>query len=200
MDENEKNNIKLRLFVDMDGTLSEFKAVDTLEKLYEENYFLKLKPQQNIVDSIRNIVLHKSEIEVYVLSAVLTDSKYAKNEKNEWLDIYLPEIDREHRIYLPCGEDKSEYIKSFYGGIRQTDYLLDDYSKNLHAWEPPAKGIKLMNGINGKNGTWQNERLSIEKNVSEFTECLLKIMNGNDSYRDNGPDFVEAEVHRRSGR
>ena len=191
---------KQRLFVDMDGTLSEFKVVDTLEKLYEEAYFLKLAPHQNVVDAIRDIVLHNSEIEVYVLSAVLPDSKYAINEKNMWLDVYLPEIDNEHRIYPSCGEDKSEYIKSFYGGISQGDFLLDDYSKNLHAWEPPAKGIKLMNGINGKNGSWQSERLSIGQSASELCECILNIMNGRASYRNYVPDYSESVFHKRGGR
>lgn len=37
---------KQRLFVDMDGTLAEFKPVDTLEVLYEKDYFLNLKPNE----------------------------------------------------------------------------------------------------------------------------------------------------------
>lgn len=200
MDNIAVDKIKHRLFVDMDGTLSEFKAVDTLEKLYEENYFLKLLPQQNVVDAVRDIVLHKPEIEVYILSAVLSDSKYALAEKNAWLDIYLPEIDNEHRIYLPCGQDKSEHINNNYGGISQSDFLLDDYSKNLHSWEPPARGIKLMNGINGKNGSWQNERISIEKSAMELSECILNIMSGLGSYRDNGPGYVAAQILRKGGR
>ena len=200
MEERIMNKLGHRLFVDMDGTLAEFKVVDTLEKLYEENYFLRLRPQQNVVDAVRDIVLHEPDIEVYTLSAVLSDSKYALPEKNAWLDIYLPEIDYEHRIYLPCGEDKSEHIKNNYGGISQTDFLLDDYSKNLHSWEPPARGIKLMNGINGKNGSWQNERISIEKSAMELSKCISNIMSGMESYRDNGPGYVESQISRRGGR
>lgn len=200
MDNGSVNKTGHRLFVDMDGTLSEFKVVDTLEKLYEENYFLKLLPQQNVVDAVRDIVLHKPEIEVYILSAVLSDSKYALAEKNAWLDIYLPEIDYEHRIYLPCGQDKSEHIKNNYGGISQSDFLLDDYSKNLHSWEPPARGIKLMNGINGKIGSWQNERISIEKSAMELSECISNIISGMESYRDNGPGYETTQIPRRGGR
>ena len=77
----------------MDGTLAEFKKVDTLEKLYEKGYFLNLEPNMNVVDAIRSIVTDHSEIEVYILSAVLSDSSYAVTEKNAWLDQYLPEID-----------------------------------------------------------------------------------------------------------
>ena len=44
-----------RLFVDMDGTLAEFKQVDALESLYEEGYFRSLKPQENVVEAIRSL-------------------------------------------------------------------------------------------------------------------------------------------------
>ena len=54
----------------MDGTLAEFRKVDTLEKLYEKGYFLNLEPHMNVVDSIRSIVTDHSEIEVYILSSI----------------------------------------------------------------------------------------------------------------------------------
>ena len=40
---------RLRLFVDMDGTLAEFRSVDTLETLYEKGYFAELRPQETVV-------------------------------------------------------------------------------------------------------------------------------------------------------
>ena len=61
-----------RLFVDMDGTLAVFHPVDTLEKLYEKNYFLNLLPQTNVIDGIRFIIENYPEVEVFVLSAVLS--------------------------------------------------------------------------------------------------------------------------------
>ena len=77
MEDTIKEMNKKRLFVDLDGTLAEFRKVDTLEKLYEKNYFLELKPHENVVAAIRNIKNNHPEIEVYILSAVLSDSKYA---------------------------------------------------------------------------------------------------------------------------
>ena len=62
---------KKRLFVDLDGTLAVFKPVDTLEVLYEKNYFLNLQPQQTVVDAIKYIMKKHPEIEVNILSAVL---------------------------------------------------------------------------------------------------------------------------------
>mgnify|MGYP004440906233 CR=1 FL=1 len=52
-----------RLFVDMDGTLAVFQSVDTLEKLYEKDYFLNLRPQINVIDIIKN----HPEVEVFRL-------------------------------------------------------------------------------------------------------------------------------------
>lgn len=144
------DNKPQRLFVDMDGTLAVFNPVDTLEKLYEKGYFLNLIPQMNVIDGIRHIIRNNPEIEVFVLSTVLSDSSYAIPEKNAWLDKYLPEIDEKHRLYPKCEENKKEFLEHKQGGIDPNDFLLDDYSKNLHSWDPPAKGIKVMNGINGK--------------------------------------------------
>lgn len=170
----ESEERKLRLFVDIDGTLAEFKAVDTLEILYEKGYFKNLQPQQSVVDAVNYIVENEPNIEVFILSSVLSDSKYALQEKNEWIDKYLPNIPKEKRIFPPCGEDKKDYID---GGVDWTDFLLDDYSKNLHSWEPPAKGIKVLNGINGTNGSWTKEKVSIDRNGKELAEDIIHIMN-----------------------
>lgn len=162
------NERKPRLFVDMDGTLAVFNQIDKLETLYEQGYFANLTPQVNVVDAVR-MVQARDEIEVFVLSAVLTDSKYAQVEKNEWLNIYLPEIDERHRIFVPCGEDKTMYVPD---KILEEDVLLDDYTVNLNAWEPPAKGLKLLNGINGTKGTWQKSRISIEHSADELADMI----------------------------
>ncbi len=152
---------KRRLFVDMDGTLAEWKPTKKLETLYEEGYFLNLKPYENVVEAIKLIINQNPNIEVFVLSAYLRDSDYALSEKNTWLDKYLPEIDAEHRIFCTCQTrvNKKEYVP---GGILETDCLLDDHSPNLNDWEPPAIGLKLLNGINGAGINWQGERISRE--------------------------------------
>lgn len=166
-----------RLFVDMDGTLAKYKSVDTIEILFEKGYFLNLEPQQNVVDAVKKIIREHPEKQVYIMSSVLTDSKYAYQEKNEWLDKYLPEIDKEHRIFPPCGENKMEYVP---GGIRKSDYLLDDYTNNLALWEPPAKGIKLLNGINHTNGTWKGNMLRYDKEPEELAQDIMQVMDGMD--------------------
>lgn len=194
----------------MDGTLAEFKQVDTLEKLYEKGYFEKLQPQLAVVEAVRIIIRECSEIEVHILSAVLSDSEYALREKNAWLDKYLPEIDASHRLFLPCGADKKEAIS---GGVTSDDFLLDDYTLNLNAWEPPARGIKLLNGINHTNGTWQKAKVAWnwipETIAAEITEVIqgrreekttgLTEGIGEEELAGRDPAFYE-ESKRRPGR
>ena len=182
--------VQTRFFVDMDGTATEFKKVDTLETLYEEGYFYNLKPIENVVDAIKYIIKNHPEIEVYIMSSVLSDSKYALSEKNQWLDKYLPEIDRGHRIFPPCGENKLDYIP---GGVRDTDLLLDDYTHNLTLWEPPAKGIKILNGINHTKETWRGNRLRYDKSPEELVENIIEIALNGAIIQDMKPQENELE-------
>lgn len=167
---------RLRLFVDMDGTLAVFKPVDTLETLYEEGYFANLEPQQSVLDAVKQIVKNNPYIDVMVCSAYLTDSEYALKEKNEWLDRYLPEIPPERRVFLPCGVSKAEYIKDMFGRLNEKDFLLDDYTINLNDWEPPAKGIKLLNGINHTRGTWQSNRISSDRSSESIADAIESVV------------------------
>lgn len=173
--EKEKSMEKKRLFIDMDGTLAVFTPVDTLETLYEKGYFASLPPHENVVEGIRQFLAQKDEdTEVYVMSSVLSDSAYALDEKQGWLDLHLPEIEA-HWLFPPCGVDKSRYVP---GGIKETDYLLDDYSKNLHSWQAAGgTGIKLMNGINGTKGSWKGSRIAYNLPPAQFCEQLTETMN-----------------------
>lgn len=163
---------KQRLFVDMDGTLATFKQLNTMEPLYEQGYFLNLEPMKNVVDGIHNIIRDYPQIDVYVLSAVLSDSEYALQEKNAWLDKYLPELSAEKRIFSRCGDDKKNYVK---GGVHSNDILLDDYTKNLFEWKP-GKGIKLLNGINHTNRTWRGTCVNAELPGDIFASELIRHM------------------------
>lgn len=175
---------KQRLLVDLDGTAAKFTPVDTLEILYEKGYFRNLEPQMNVINAVKEIIRDHPEKEVYILSSVLSDSPYAEQEKNEWIDEYLPEIDSGHRIFPPCGKDKKDFVP---GGIRQDDVLLDDYTNNLINWQPPAKGIKVLNGINHTHGTWKYDRVSIQKEPSEIAANIISIMEGKERILDLPP-------------
>ena len=173
-----------RLFVDMDGTLAVFNRVETLEDLYEQGYFLNLAPHVNVVAAIKHIVKTEPRIQVGILSAVLTDSDYAFDEKNAWLDKHLPEITSEHRIFVPCGSDKKERVR---GGVAKEDFLLDDYTQNLLLWEVAGRGIKLLNGINNSRGTWVGDRLRYDKYPLVLANNILDIMAGRNRVFDIRP-------------
>ncbi|MEA4895892.1 MAG: hypothetical protein VB064_11625 [Oscillospiraceae bacterium] len=164
-----------RLFVDMDGTIAVFTPVDQLEKLYEKGWFEDAKPMDNVLQAVKQIVRENPDIEVSILSAYLSDSKYALDEKNRWLDLYLPEVDPAHRVFVPCGSDKKDYIP---GGLRSSDSLLDDYTKNLTLWQPPARGIKLLNGINDTHGTWKHDKIRFDEPPTEIANNIVTIMHG----------------------
>lgn len=165
---------KIRLFVDMDGTLATFEPVENIETLYEKNYFLNLKPMQNVLDSINTLVVNHEDFDLYILSAAVK-SPYAIKEKNEWLDKYLPCIDQEHRVFVNYGENKNDYIDN----VTKKDFLLDDFTKNLKEWQ--GTGIKLLNGINDTNKSWQGQRANSFLVGGELThqiKCCVSLTLG----------------------
>lgn len=171
-----------RLFVDMDGTLAVFTPVDELETLYQKGYFINQAPHENVVAAVREIIKNHPEIDVHILSAYLTDSEYALDEKNEWLDKHLPEIDQAHRVFVPCGSDKKIGIE---GGVRSDDFLLDDYTHNLNDWQPPARGIKLLNAINHTRGSWEHDRIRYDRTPKDLADGILSVMqDGKEIYDD----------------
>lgn len=150
---------KVRVFVDMDGTLCGWRSGADMDELLRPGFFTEMKCQENIAAAVRLMLDNLSDVvSVHILSAVLSESKTAEREKNEWLDTFNIAVPPEHRIFCPCGEPKAAYIED---GIRPTDILLDDYSRNLHEWAAcNAHGIKVYNGINGTHGTWDGEYIS----------------------------------------
>lgn len=77
---------KIRIFVDMDGTLARFHDENLyLERMFEKGFFRDLKPFSNAVDAIKRIIDNHPNVDVYVLSATIT-TPYCLAEKNAWLD------------------------------------------------------------------------------------------------------------------
>lgn len=190
---------KNRLFVDMDGTLAEWRniqiTINSSEETYEDilqhklqkldevlylpGYFRTLRPNVAVVNAIKEII-KDNNIEVFSLSCVKDDRDEVSplKEKNGWLDDYLPEIDKDHRIFVPDGEDKTEYIP---GGISKNDYILDDYTKNLVDWEKvsgPGNAIKLLNNVNESNGSWQGNSVSYANESKVIASTIENIVNG----------------------
>lgn len=168
-----------RLFVDMDGTLARFHdEVQYLERMYEPNFFKNLKPFLGAVETIREIMRVHPNWEVYILSAAISgDPPGCEKQKNAWLDMHLPEIDRAHRLFPPIGTDKSMMIP---GGIQGTDILLDDYNKNLEEWRAAGGiSVKFVNNINDRalNGPrWDGWRLRHDNGAIFNVEHLVRVL------------------------
>ncbi len=176
-----------RLFVDLDGTCAVWQPVAE-EQLFEEGYYRNLPEYKNVVAAVNYIVEKHPEIEVFVLSKYFTNSEYALNEKDEWVSEHLPGIDTSHRVFVPYEMDKRDMIPD---QLKETDYLLDDYTKNFDNWQPPAKGIKLLNGINHTKGTWQDNRISLLRNPEDFAESLVRIIEKGEQVQDKPPQQIE---------
>lgn len=116
-----------RVFFDMDGTLAEWKAAKEPEDLYEKDYFLSLKPYQSVVEAAWKLY-ESGEAEVFILSAVLADSRYAIPEKNAWLGEYLPWVDIDHRLYVEGSVPKRLRVP---GGVRMTDVLVGNVDRHF---------------------------------------------------------------------
>ncbi len=175
--------MKKRVFFDMDGTLAVWQPAKQLEDLYQPGYFAGLKSQPTVVEAARKLILeHGEQIEVFILSAVLEDSLYAVSDKDSWLDINLPEMDRGHRIYAPGAAPKFMCVP---GGIRPSDILLDDYTANLISWSRYAQGIKLLNGINHSRGTWKGSKVHKDAGADKIVEIILEFEGGFDNGRNS---------------
>ncbi len=161
--------MQMRIFIDMDGTLAEWKNVKSNDELYQKGYYESLKPNPHLLEETKKLIQEGKDI--YILSSFLIDSNYALEEKKKWLDKYLPTLPINKRIFVPYGEIKYKYIPN---KITSNDYLIDDYTKNLLDWkEAGGTGIKFLNGINHLNGIWQGLLLKEDKDISKNIGIIL---------------------------
>ena len=142
-----------RLFFDIDGVLAEFREAKDFSELLQKGYFLGLKPQTEPLKA---------------LWAVIKESPYALEEKQAWLDEFIP--DTVQRQFCWCGEDKSLAVP---GGIQPGDILIDDYNFNLRLWQEKGKALKLLNGINDRHGSWNGPRA---KNNAEHITSAIRAL------------------------
>ena len=161
--------MKTRIFIDMDGTLAEWRDIKSNSELYEKGYYESLKPNNFLLKEVKNLI--KEGKDIYILSSFLSDSNYALKEKNLWLNKYLPELPIQKRIFVPYGDVKYKYLPS---KITAFDYLVDDHTKNLLDWKDAGgTGIKFLNGINHIKGVWQGLLLREDEDISKNFNWIL---------------------------
>lgn len=165
-----------RLYVDMDGTLTEFQNVDK-ETLYAPGYFRNLKPNVIALNGLKEFLETFNDdkrFEVYILSNYLTDRENSREEKEEWLKVNAPWLE-EHNckvIFNPCGTSKRSAVREFLPKTNPVvNILLDDHTPNLIDFCGYSKGekylntnnaifgnegIKLINGVNDRTRWWRS--------------------------------------------
>lgn len=142
---------KIRLFIDMDGTIYPFDKDASLEQITSKGYFSELTPYDNLVELIR--MLNKDErFEVYLLSSVFQDDHSAADKLTS-VNRWMPWM-KERAVFAQYGKPKKDFIIE----PKPTDVLLDDFTDNLMEWH--GIGIKIYNGINGTKGRWHGYSVS----------------------------------------
>ena len=193
---------KSRLFIDLDGTVARFydASPNYLEQMYEKGYFRNLQPYEEMTEGIKLFMEQHKDVEVFALSAKVNgEPPYCEAEKQEWLDEYLPEIDREHRLFTEIGRNKAEYIPN---GISNTDVLYDDYNKNLIDWENSGGvALKCHNNINmkglgaygGDKVMWEGQVLKNDIKPQDIANSLYETVSAAQSMSSvNGKPLNEA--------
>lgn len=156
------------IFLDMDGTLAKFyDKKNCIEKMYEENFFISLKPYK-LVEYITEL---SKKTKIGIISACIK-SPYCKVEKYAWIKKYLPFIKFEDITLCDTGENKAEIIRNKYPDCERY-ILIDDYSKNIFDWEKITDknfiAIKFINGRNNKSGN--NYKLKFQQRRQ--LRCIL---------------------------
>lgn len=171
--------MKKMLFIDMDGTIAEWKTGATLEEVRQPRYSFELGVNGNTIKALDLIYKEAKKygsFDVYILSAVFFDTT-ALEDKNGWLDKFCPYIQQDHRLFVPCGENKAEFVMNKLQTQLSECYLLDDYSSNLKQWkEAGGHPIKMFNRINGKSMSYAGGYTCSWLDPEQMKNDVLRIM------------------------
>lgn len=175
---------KRRIFIDMDGTLAKRQNVENFRQFYKQGYYRNLKQNEEIVDEVNKLI--KQGEDIYIFSEYLTDSKYAKDEKQHWIKEYFPNLQQDKQIFVPYGTNKAKYLKETCLQITNNEYLISDNIKNLEEWKTEGGiGVRYNNEIKDSKDTWQglkiyDERLySGNRNTNLFNFILSEKLKEN---------------------
>lgn len=140
----------MKIFYDMDNTIALFSHKANpdmaLERMFEEGYFRNLPIMPNAMETLAGLQWEGHE--VFILSACI-NTPYCKQEKQQWIENYLPFIPKSNIILCEVGQNKAEII-----GNVENCILVDDYKKNLIEWKK-AGGIPVKKRSSNK-GRWEH--------------------------------------------
>lgn len=180
---------KIKVFFDLDGTVACWNAAKRFEELYEKGLFRNIAPDYDLLNQVNWLLRAKyilgqfENVDFYVLSAYLHDSKYALTEKREWVEEFLPLLPNENALFCPYGTDKDVFLEENGINVDKTCILVDDYTKNLLAWrESEGVGVKYLNGINHTNKTWDGDCIDKDDSMC-LLDYLLNFLEGAKDYQ-----------------
>jgi 5'(3')-deoxyribonucleotidase len=127
---NKYKDTNIKLFVDMDGCIADYEVNNPKEYNKKRPLFSNIK----ILEEVSKL----DNVELFILS--ITRFNPGFEEKHEWLDKYVPFIDKDHRIIISreannmvkSPELKAKYLKQ-YKDSKDTIILIDDDPRILEA-------------------------------------------------------------------
>lgn len=164
-----------KIYVDLDGTCCEFKqAIQSLDELMVPGYFATVAPHGHVVSAIKELHDKNKDVEIFVLSHCLNDT-FIIDDKNKWIDAYLPFVKTENRILIPYGAPKYQYVS-----IDSNAILFDDHTPNLIDWiEHGGRGLKCRTPINSIKGVWKGDYIDSEWPDWMIYDHLVSFINQN---------------------
>lgn len=169
---------KKNLYIDMDGTVATWEDAG-IDEVASPGYFRNRKTMDNVIAALEKLQKH---FNLVILSAVFKDNHSVKDKKF-WLRMKMPFIDIDNAIFVPYGSSKYEFLikelKKRGKQIEKNDMFIDDYTKNLVDMKVSSKGkvipIKVLNGINDTNKSWDGYRLSSASSPEIIANTILAI-------------------------
>jgi len=153
--------MKKYLFIDMDGVIVKWlRENDGTDLFLKAGYFENLPPAKKMLRIVKDILNSGEYDGAFILSKLFNKIPNLIDQKNKWINKYAPEIELEHRLYVPEDISKIDYIKQKFPNWKDSLFILiDDYTPNLIDWEVEEnfKAIKVYNTINGRNGRWEGK-------------------------------------------
>ncbi len=152
---------KLVYYCDMDGVLADFNSElnATLRFRHELDFFKKLKPIQDNVKAIRDLIKRGNKVFIITTSP----NKNADFSKRVWLARYLPEVKKNRIIFTRETKNKIDYVPK---RLRGKAILFDDYSLNLKKWIEGGGRIAIK--IIGEKNPKKDYQFSQIKNIQEW--------------------------------
>lgn len=156
---------------DMDGTLNVFEKDTHMDEVAAPGYFQKRRPIASMIEAAR--ILHEWGYPVYTLSAVFP-FPHSVPDKNIWLDMYLPFVPQERRLYVEYGQSKGKVLAKI---DAEDVVMVDDYTANLleiSRTSPNVTCFKAVTDINDTHHTWRGPRISVFSGPGVIANTLLK--------------------------